>query len=72
MSNSSQNCVKNMSKFSQDMRFGHKFGLGGPIDLRSMRLNCILHDDLLRDTHLDHFAQTDVLVYMLQLFVAFF
>ena len=51
-----------MSKLSQDMRFGHKFGLGGPIDLRSMRLNCILHDDLLRDTHLDHFAQTDVLV----------
>ena len=67
VSKSSQNCVKDMSKFSQGMRFGHKFCLGGPIDPRSMRLNCILHDDML--THLDHFAQTDDL---LQLFVAFF
>ena len=35
------------------MRFGHNFWLGGPIDTRSMRLNCILQD-LFRDTPLDH------------------
>ena len=35
------------------MRYGHNFSLGGPIDLESMRLNCILQD-LFRDTPLDH------------------
>ena len=35
------------------MIFGHNFRLGGPIDTRLMRLNCILHD-LFRDTPLDH------------------
>ena len=35
------------------MIFGHNFRLGGPIDTRFMRLNCILQD-LFRDTPLDH------------------
>ena len=35
------------------LRFGHNFWLVGPIDLRPMRLNCILLD-LFRDTPLDH------------------
>ena len=34
VSNSSENCVKNMSKLSQDMRFGRYFCLGGPNDPR--------------------------------------
>ena len=29
---------------SAKMRFGHNLWLGGPIDTRSMRLNCILRD----------------------------
>ena len=33
------------------MRFGHNFWLGGPIDTRSMRLNCILQDLFLGITH---------------------
>ena len=33
----------------EKMRFGHKFWRGGPIDLRSMCLNCILQD-LFRNT----------------------
>ena len=35
------------------MRFGHNFWLGGPIDTRSIRLNCILQD-LFRDYPIDH------------------
>ena len=61
-----------MSKLSQDMRFGHNFCLGGPIDPRSTRLNCILHVDLFRGSHFNHFAQIDVLIYMLNFFAAFF
>ena len=35
------------------MRYCHNFLLEGPIDLRPMRLNCILQD-LFRHTPLDH------------------
>ena len=41
------------------MRFGHNFWLGGPIDARSTRLNCILQD-LSRDTPLDHIWRTQI------------
>ena len=41
------------------MRFGHNFWLGGPIDLRSTRLNCILQD-LFRDTPPDHTWRTQI------------
>ena len=34
VSNSSENCVKNMSKLSQDMKFGRYFCLCGPNDPR--------------------------------------
>ena len=41
------------------IRFGHNFWLGGPIDTRSIRLNCILQD-LFRDTPLDHNWHTQI------------
>ena len=41
------------------MRFGHNSWLGGPIDTRSMRLNCILQD-LFRDTPLDHILRSQM------------
>ena len=44
------------------MRFGHNFWLGGPIDLRSMRLNCILQD-LFRDTPHNHIQMRAYTVY---------
>ena len=40
-------------KYQPTMRFGHNFWLGGAIDTRPMRLNCILQD-LIRDIPLDH------------------
>ena len=54
-------CINTLSSFTlylewgnrPKMRLGHNFSLGGPIDTRSMRLDCILQD-LFRDTLLDH------------------
>ena len=39
--------------------FGNNFWLGGPIDQRSTRLNCIW-DDLFGDTSLDHIYRTQI------------
>ena len=44
------------------MRSGHNFWLGGPIDLRSTRLNCILQD-LFRDTLLDHIWSAQICIF---------
>ena len=44
---------------SAKMRFGHNLWLGGPIDTRSMRLNCFLQD-IFRDAPLDHIWHTQI------------
>ena len=43
----------------EKMRFDCNFWLGGPIDTRSMCLNCILQD-LFRDTPLDHIWRAQI------------
>ena len=40
-------------------RFGHNFWLGGPIHIRSTRLNCIWQD-LFRDIPLDHIWRAQI------------
>ena len=44
----------------------HNFWLEGPIDLRLMRLNCILQD-LFRDTPLDHIARAQICTQICQI-----
>ena len=48
------------------MRFGHNFWLEGPIDLRPMRLNCILQD-LFRDNPLDHIWRAHICAQICQI-----
>ena len=51
--------VNTLGKSGKPLRFGHNFWLGGPIDLRSTLLNCILQD-LFRDTPTGHIYHTEM------------